>query len=133
MSAAAFLQFLTLLVLLAITVPPLGRYIAKVYGSEPDGKAPGDRLFLPIERGAYRLIRVDPDSEQRWTAYALSLVAFSLVSSVVLYGIMRLQAHLPWNPTNVPGVGPHLSFDTTVSFVTNTNWQSYGGENTMTT
>ena len=131
MSAAAFLQFLALLLLLAITVPPLGRYIAKVYGSEPDGKAPGDRLFLPIERGAYRLMRVDPESEQRWTAYALSLVAFSLVSSLVLYGIMRLQAHLPWNPTHVQAVSPHLSFDTAVSFVTNTNWQSYGGENTM--
>ena len=80
----------------------MGRYIAKVYGSEPDGRAPGDRFFDPVERGMYRLLRVDPDSEQRWTGYALSLVAFSLVSTVVLYGIMRLQAHLPWNPTHVP-------------------------------
>ena len=117
--------------LLAITVPPLGRYIAKVYGSEPDGRAPGDRFFGPIERGAYRLLRVDPEAEQRWSAYALSLVAFSLVSVVLLYGIMRLQAHLPFNPTNQKAVSPHLSFDTSVSFVTNTNWQSYGGENTM--
>ena len=67
MSAAAFVQFLVLLALLAITVPPLGRYIAKVYGSEPDGRAPGDRFFGPIERGAYRLLRVDPEAEQRWT------------------------------------------------------------------
>ena len=131
MSAAAFAQFLALLALLAITVPPLGRYIAKVYGSEPDGRAPGDRFFGPIERGAYRLLRVDPDAEQRWTAYALGLVAFSLVSVVLLYGIMRLQAHLPFNPTDQKAVSPHLSFDTSVSFVTNTNWQSYGGENTM--
>jgi K+-transporting ATPase ATPase A chain len=131
MSSAAFLQFLLLLALLAATVPPLGRYIAKVYGSEPDGRAPGDRFFLPVERGVYRLLRVDPEREQRWTMYALSLVAFSLVSSVVLYAIMRLQAHLPFNPTHVGAVGPHLSFDTAVSFVTNTNWQSYGGENTM--
>ena len=71
MSAAAFVQFLVLLGVLAITVPPLGRYIAKVYGSEPDGRAPGDRFFGPVERGAYRLLRVDPDAEQRWTAYAL--------------------------------------------------------------
>ena len=110
---------------------PLGRYIAKVYGSEPDGSAPGDRFFGPIERGTYRLLRVDPESEQTWGMYALSLIAFSLVSCVVLYGILRLQAHFPLNPTHVGAVNPNLSFDTSTSFVTNTNWQSYGGENTM--
>ena len=103
MSSSALLQFLALLFLLAVTVPPLGRYIAKVYGSDPEGRAPGDRFFLPIERGAYRLLRVDPEHEQRWTAYALSLIAFSMVSTAVLYGIMRLQEHLPFNPTHVPG------------------------------
>ncbi|HTN78300.1 MAG TPA: potassium-transporting ATPase subunit KdpA [Acidimicrobiales bacterium] len=131
MSTAAFFQFMALIAVLAVTVFPLGRYIAKVYGSEPDGSAPGDRFFGPVERGAYRLMRVDPESEQTWKSYALSLIAFSLVSAVVLYGIMRLQAHLPFNPTHVGAVNPHLSFDTSVSFVTNTNWQSYGGENTM--
>ena len=131
MSSAALLQFLALLAVLAISVPPLGRYIAKVYGSESDGRAPGDRVFLPVERVVYRLLRVDPEREQRWTGYAMSLVAFSLVSSVVLYGIMRLQEHFPLNPTHVGAVPAHLSFDTSVSFLTNTNWQSYGGENTM--
>jgi len=131
MSTAAFFQFMALIAVLAVTVFPLGRYIAKVYGSEPDGSAPGDRFFGPVERGVYRLMRVDPESEQTWKSYALSLIAFSLVSAVVLYGIMRLQAYLPFNPTHVGAVNPHLSFDTSVSFVTNTNWQSYGGENTM--
>jgi len=131
MSAPAFMQFLALIAVLALTVPPLGRYIAKVYGSEPDGRAPGDRVFLPVERGAYKLLQVDPEREQRWTGYAISLVAFSLVSTLLLYAIMRLQAHLPWNPTHVPAVSTNLSFDTATSFVTNTNWQSYGGENTM--
>ncbi len=131
MSAANFFQLLALLAVLAMTVGPLGRYIAKVYGSEPDGRAPGDRVFLPVERGAYRLLRIDPEREQAWAPYALSLIAFSLVSCVVLYGIQRMQASLPFNPTNVGAVSPHLSFDTAVSFVTNTNWQSYGGEDTM--
>jgi K+-transporting ATPase ATPase A chain len=131
MSTSAVLQFLALLALLAVTVRPLGRYIAKVFGSEPDGRAPGDRVFLPIERFIYRILRVDPDREQRWTGYALSLVAFSLVSCVVLYGVMRLQQHFPMNPTHVGAISPHLSFDTSTSFLTNTNWQSYGGENTM--
>ena len=102
MSTSALLQFLALLVLLAFTVPPLGRYMAKVYqGSEPGGRAPGDKVFLPVERGIYRLLRVDSDREQRWKAYTLSLIAFSLVATAVLYGVMRLQSHLPLNPTHV--------------------------------
>jgi K+-transporting ATPase ATPase A chain len=130
-SAANFFQLLALIALTAVTIFPLGRYIAKVFGAEPDGRAPGDRFFLPVERGAYRLLRVDPATEQTWAPYTLSLIAFSLVSCVALYGTMRLQSLFPFNPTNVPAVAPHLSFDTAVSFVTNTNWQSYGGENTM--
>ena len=128
MSTANFFQFLALIAVIGVTIFPLGRYIAKVFGSESDGKAPGDRVFGPVERGVYRLLRVDPEAEQTWKMYALSLGAFSLVSCVVLYGIQRLQAHLPFNPTNVGAVSPHLSFDTATSFVTNTNWQSYGGE-----
>ena len=131
MSAANFFQFVALIAVIGITIFPLGRYIAKVYGSESDGKAPGDRVFGPVERGAYRLLRVDPEAEQTWKMYALSLIAFSLVSCVVLYAIQRLQGQLPFNPTHVGAVSPHLSFDTATSFVTNTNWQSYGGESTM--
>jgi K+-transporting ATPase ATPase A chain len=102
--------------------------MASVYGG---GRAPGDRFFLALERPVYRLCRVDPDREQRWTVYAYSVIGFSVVSFLVLYAQLRLQGDLPFNPTDMPGVVPHLSFNTAVSFVTNTNWQSYGGEATM--
>jgi K+-transporting ATPase ATPase A chain len=103
--------------------------MAKVYGDER--KAPGDRFFLPVERTIYRVCRVDPEREQRWTTYAFSLFGLSLFSFIAVYGVQRLQAHLPFNPTDMPAVGTHLSFNTAVSFMTNTNWQSYGGEATM--
>ncbi|MGZ6967658.1 MAG: potassium-transporting ATPase subunit KdpA [Acidimicrobiia bacterium] len=128
MSAAAWGQLLLLLVVLAISIPLLGGYMAKVYGNE---KAPGDRVFLPIERLIYRACRVDPDQEQRWTVYAFSVIAFSLVGILILYVMQRLQTSLPFNPTNAPQVGEALSFNTAVSFVTNTNWQSYYPESTL--
>jgi potassium-transporting ATPase potassium-binding subunit len=129
MSAATWTQLLVLIAAVAVTAPPLGRYMAGVYGD--DGRAPGDRLFLPIERLIYRTCRVDERREQRWTVYAYSLLGFSLVSFLVLYLLQRVQGSLPFNPTGVSGVVPHLSFNTAVSFMTNTNWQSYGGETTM--
>ena len=128
MSGAAWLQLIALLVLLAISTPLLGIYMAKVYGG---GKAPGDRLFGPVERLIYRVCGIDPDTEQRWSTYALSLLAFSLASVVVLYAQLRLQGHLPFNPDHQKGVGSFLSFNTSVSFLTNTNWQNYLGESTM--
>ena len=128
MTAAAWMQLGALVALLAVSTPLLGHYMAKVFGG---GRAPGDRLFLPVERAIYRLCRVDPDGEQRWTVYAMSLLAFSLVSVVFLYGLLRLQGHLPFNPDHRTAVRPALSFDTAVSFVTNTNWQNYAGESTL--
>ncbi len=131
MSAPALLTLATLVGLLALTIGPLGRYMAAVYGGRDDGSAPGDRVFGPVERAIYRLARVDPDREQRWTAYALSVLAFSLASAVGLYGLLRLQGALPANPDGHTAVSPTIAFNTAVSFVTNTNWQSYGGESTM--
>ena len=93
--------------------------------------APGDRVFLPVERLIYRAGRIDPEREQRWTVYAFSLLAFSAVSVLVLYVLQRLQGELPFNPTDVAAVPPALAFNTAVSFVTNTNWQNYAGESTM--
>ena len=129
MSAASWLQFFALIAALVVTAVPLGRYMASVYGDEP--KTPGDRIFLPLERLIYRICRIDPSSEQRWTTYAYSLLGFSLFSFLAVYGLQRLQGSLPLNPVELPGVVPHLSFNTAVSFMTNTNWQSYGGESTM--
>jgi K+-transporting ATPase ATPase A chain len=129
MSGASWLQFFAVVAAVLVTAPPLGRYMAGVYGG--GGAAPGDRVFLPVERVIYRVCGVDPESEQRWTVYAYSLLVFSLVSFVGLYGLQRLQGGLPLNPVDLPGVEPHLSFNTAVSFMTNTNWQSYGGETTL--
>ncbi|MGE0795809.1 MAG: potassium-transporting ATPase subunit KdpA, partial [Acidimicrobiia bacterium] len=129
MSAASWLQLVALVAVLVVTAVPIGHYMARVYGDEE--KAPGDRLFGPIERGIYRVCRINPDSEQRWTTYAYSLLGFSIFSFLALYLLQRVQGSLPLNPADLPGVVPHLSFNTAVSFMTNTNWQSYGGESTM--
>jgi K+-transporting ATPase ATPase A chain len=128
MDGNAWLQVAALVVAIGVSVPILGGYLAKVFG---DGPAPGDRVFLPIERLVYRLCRVDADREQRWTVYAASVLAFSVVGTILLYGIQRLQTVFPLNPTHVPKVPEALSFNTAVSFVTNTNWQSYYPETTV--
>ena len=128
MTAAGWLQLLALIVVLAVSIPILGNYLAKVFGGR---RAPGDRFFNPVERVIYRLGGIDPDREQRWSIYALALLAFSLLSVIVLYVLQRVQEHLPLNPTHVKGVPSFLAFNTAVSFLTNTNWQNYAGESTM--
>ena len=128
MTGAGWVQLAALVILIGVSIPILGGYLAKVFGG---GKAPGDRLFLPIERFIYRLGRVDPEREQRWTVYAFSVLAFSVVGTIVLYAMQRVQTLLPLNPTDAPKVGEALSFNTAVSFVTNTNWQSYYPETTV--
>src|SRR6267378_3876 len=128
MSARDWVEIAALLVLLAVSTPILGRYMARVYGG---GKAPGDRFFLPIERAVYRVCGIDPDGEQRWSIYILSLLVFTLVGIVLTYVILRIQAHLPLNPDHQKAVSPGLSFNTAISFGTNTNWQNYSGESTM--
>ena len=132
MSPQGFLQFALLLLALALTAPALGRYIARVNDQDKTGRgAPGDRVFAPIERAIYRIGGIDSSNEQRWNVYALSLLAFSLVSFLAVYGVQRLQGHLPLNPTKVASVGPWGAFNVAVSFVTNTNWQWYSGEGAM--
>lgn len=131
MSAPALIQLAVLVGLIALTMGPLGRYMAAVYGARDDGRAPGDRVFGPVERAIYRVARIDPDREQRWTAYAGSVLAFSAVSAIGLYALLRLQGRLPGNPDGMASVSPTIAFNTAVSFVANTNWQSYGGESTM--
>jgi K+-transporting ATPase ATPase A chain len=132
MSTASWLQLVALVALVGVTAPILGRYMARVYGTEGDDRpAPGDRFFGAIERPIYRLCGIDPRREQRWTAYALSVVGFSAASFALLYAILRFQGSLPFNPYDFGGVDEHLAFNTAVSFITNTNWQSYGGETTL--
>ncbi|MFA5775892.1 MAG: potassium-transporting ATPase subunit KdpA [Ilumatobacteraceae bacterium] len=131
MSGSGFLQLVLLIAMLGVSMGPFGRYMAKVYGSEPDGRAPGDRIFSRIERPIYRMLRVDPKREQRWNIYALSMLAFSLVSVLSLYALIRLQGSLPFNPTDRAGTTPWGAFNAAVSFVTNTNWQWFSGEQAM--
>ena len=128
MTPAAWAQVGALVLALAVCAPLLGRYLARVYGG---GSAPGDRIFGPIEALIYRAGGIDPEGEQHWKVYAWSLLAFSLVSVLILYAQLRLQGHLPLNPNHFKGVPPTLAFNTAVSFLTNTNWQNYAGESTM--
>ncbi|MFI6423910.1 potassium-transporting ATPase subunit KdpA [Promicromonospora sp. NPDC050880] len=114
----AVAQIGVLLVLLAVVHAPLGAYMARVYTS-PN--------HLRVEKAFYRAVRVDPDAEQRWITYLLSLLGFSLVSVLVLYALGRLQEHLPWN-LGFTGLDPAGAWNTAVSFTTNTNWQWYSGE-----
>ncbi len=128
MSSTAWLQIVALVALVVAGTWLLGPYLARVYG---DGPAPGDRVFAPVERLLYRLGGIDARREQPWTLYALSLLAFSAVCTIGLYLLQRVQGALPLNPTDVGSVSPALAFNTAVSFATNTNWQNYGGESTM--
>jgi K+-transporting ATPase ATPase A chain len=115
------------LVLLAVT-PILGSYMARVYEGENVLLA---RWFGFAERGFYRLLRTSPEEEQDWKGYATSVLVFSLLFIIPLYVLLRLQGHLPLNPDHLSGVTPGVAANTAASFVTNTNWQYYGGEYTM--
>jgi K+-transporting ATPase ATPase A chain len=128
MTTAGWLQLIALIALILLTAPPLGRYIAHVYEGGPSRL---DQVFGPFERLVYRVCRVDPVREQRWTVYTFSLLAFSLASFLALYLQQRIQTDLPFNPTNMLNVTPGQAFETSISFVTNTNWQSYYPETTM--
>jgi potassium-transporting ATPase potassium-binding subunit len=128
MSATNWVEVVAVVVLLAISTPVLGSYMAKVYGG---GKAPGDRVFLPVENALYRVSGLDPESEQRWSSYVISLLVFTAVGIAFSYAILRLQGHLPFNPDHKAGVKAPLAFNTSTSFGTNTNWQNYAGESTM--
>jgi K+-transporting ATPase ATPase A chain len=128
MTAAGWVQLIALIVVIGITAPLLGRYMATVYSG---GSSRLDRVFGPVERLIYRACRIDPDREQRWNIYTLSVLAFSVVGFLLLYLMQRIQSSLPFNPTDMANVAPALSLNTAVSFMTNTNWQNYGGEATL--
>ena len=119
-------------ILLAIT-KPLGLYLCKVL--DVDGKTFLDPVFKPLERLTYKLMRVDAKKEHDWKQYTMAMLLFSLAGMLFTYAILRLQAELPFqslfNPQKLGAVSEHLSFNTAASFTTNTNWQSYGGEGTM--
>jgi K+-transporting ATPase ATPase A chain len=125
MTASGWEQLAFIAAVTAILAPLLGRYLAATFRGGP---GPGDRVFLPVERLVYRTLGTDPESSWTWRGYALAVLAFGLVSTLLLYLILRLQGVLPLNPTHAPGMPPLLSFNTAVSFITGTNWQVYEGE-----
>lgn len=128
MTANGYLQLGLYLVVLLVLAKPLGAYMARVYEGRPFGL---DRLLGPLERWIYRLSGVRPDEEMRWQSYALAMMLFNLAGLLAVYGLQRLQSLLPLNPQSLGPVSPDSAFNTAVSFATNTNWQGYGGETTM--
>ena len=129
MTANGWLQILLFLAVVLLVTKPLGVFMARVFGRE---RTFMDPVLRPLERLVYRVTGVDENHEMRWTEYAISMLLFSLVSMLVLYLMERLQAYLPLNPQKLGAVSPaHLAFNTAASFTTNTNWQAYAGETTM--
>ena len=129
MTANGWFQILFFLALIFLVTKPLGVFMTRVFNRE---RTFMDPVLRPIEKLLYRVTGVDENHEMRWTEYAVSMLLFSLVSMVVLYAIQRLQGYLPWNPQKFGAVNPPaLAFNTASSFTTNTNWQNYAGETTM--
>src|SRR6266516_4434534 len=129
MTANGWFQILLFFALIFMVTKPFGIFMARVFNRE---KTFLDPVLRPVERLLYRVTAVDENHEMRWTEYAISMLLFSVVSMLVLYFIQRVQYYLPFNPQKLAGVNPpHLAFNTAASFTTNTNWQAYSGETTM--
>jgi len=122
------LQVLIFLAILLLITKPLGLYMTRIFSGERTWLTP---VLAPVERLFYKLCGIDPAEEQRWTGYAVSMLLFSLAGMLLLYIIQRTQQWLPLNPQHLPNVEPQLAFNTAASFTTNTNWQNYAGEQTM--
>jgi K+-transporting ATPase ATPase A chain len=124
MTAHGWLQIALFLACVLLVARPLGSYLVRVY----DGSL---RWLAPVEHAIYRLAGIDAEEDQHWTRYAAGVLLFSAASMLLTYAALRLQALLPLNPQGLPALPPRQAFETAASFTTNTNWQSYGGESTM--
>lgn len=129
MNATGWLQLALFVITLALITKPIGLYLVSVL--DPNGRTSLDPLLRPCERITYRLMGVRSDAEQDWKGYTLAMLLFSLAGCLFTYALLRLQHLLPLNPQGLGPLTPHLAFNTAVSFTTNTNWQSYAGETTM--
>ncbi|MCI0709627.1 MAG: potassium-transporting ATPase subunit KdpA [Chloroflexi bacterium] len=128
MGTLEFVQIGVYLVLLILCVPLLGGYMAKVFVGDKTLLTP---IIRPLENGLYRLIGTNPNDEQNWQQYTFALLAFNILGFIILFLLQLFQGVLPLNPAKLPSVEPLLAFNTATSFMTNTNWQAYGGETTV--
>jgi len=128
MSPNDLIQAAFFLTVVLLTVKPFGTYMARIYEGSPAGL---NVWLAPIEKGFYQLCGVNPEEGMSWKTYAFAMILFNIFGVLVVYAIQRLQASLPLNPMAMPAVSPDSSFNTAVSFASNTNWQGYGGESTM--
>ncbi len=128
MTANGVAQILIFFAIVAAIAVPLGTYMARVFSGERTFLSP---VFAPVERVIYSLCGVDQKREQGWVTYAVAMLLFNLVCFVTLYALLRLQSFLPFNPQGIAAVPVDLSLNTAISFATNTNWQNYGGETTL--
>jgi K+-transporting ATPase ATPase A chain len=128
MTLIGWIQILLYCAIVVALVKPLGGYMTRVFDGERTFLSP---LLRPVEAGVYWIGGVDEKREQHWLTYTVAMLLFHVGGFVILYAVMRLQASLPFNPAEQSAVAPDLSFNTAISFITNTNWQNYGGESTM--
>ncbi len=128
MLSNSVIQLVAFFLIVAVVSVPLGLYMARVFSNE---RTFLDPVLSPIERLIYRICGINPAVEMGWAGYAVSMLAFSLISMIFLYALQRLQYYLPLNPNGLAGVPPGLAFNTAASFTTNTNWQAYSGEQTL--
>src|SRR6201989_810647 len=129
METSGWLQFAIYLIALALVTKPMGLYLMRVL--DANGRTWLDPVLAPVERFTYRAMGVDSSKEHNWKQYTLAMLLFSLVGCLFTYAILRLQNILPLNPQGLPAVSDDLAFNPAVSFTTNTNWQNYSGESTM--
>src|SRR5262245_19739752 len=128
MTIIGWIQILLYCAIVVALAAPLGAYLTRVFNGERTFLSP---VLRPVEASLYWIGGVDERREQHWTTYTVSMLFFHIGGFLVLYALMRLQAFLPFNPAEQSAVAPDLSFNTAVSFITNTNWQNYGGESTL--
>ncbi len=128
MSLNGWLQITLFIAIILLLAKPMGLYMARVFEHRRTWLDP---VLVPCERLLYRLTGIDPDEEMRWTQYALAMLIFTAATVLLTYALQRLQHFLPLNPRHLPGVAPDLALNTAVSFATNTNWQAYTPESTM--
>src|SRR5215472_7291040 len=128
MTLNGWFQILVFFVAVLLVTKPVGIFMARVFSRQRTWLDP---ILRPVERLIYKLTGVNEEHEMRWTEYSIAMLLFSAVSMVVLYLLQRVQHGLPFNPQKMANVAPDLAFNTAASFTTNTNWQFYSGENTM--